>query len=416
MPEKLFSVSLTGGDVVFRQIARIGTRIGQRLVPFIERLRQCQRGLGGKAETAVGFALQRGQVEQQRRQLRRRLALLFHRAVLAEAFLAQGLGALDIPQAFRLGVLVVQLGEFFVEPAAAVGAGNGGKFRLHFPIVARPEGADALFPLDQDGQRRRLHAADRRLVESAFLGVEGRHGARAIDADQPVCLGAAARGVCQRAHFLVRAQMGETLANGALRHRLQPEAADRLVGLGVLHQIAEDQFALTSRVAGIDEAVYVLALDQACQQLEAVFGLFDRVEREVRRNHRKMGERPFAALDLVLLRYGQLKQMADGRRQHVIVALEVFALLGEAAQRLGDVLGNGGLLCNDQLFAHAVRRRRWTLPSRRGKGGMIRTAPQTGKPGGCALNADNAHHCPKAALPGSVCPLPDAASTAPSAR
>jgi hypothetical protein len=70
-----------------------------------------------------------------------------------------------------------------------------------------------------------------------------------------------------------------------------------------------------------------------------------------------MGERPFAALDLVFLRHGQLEQMADGRRQHVVVALEIFALLGEAAQRARDVLGDGGLLGNDQLFAHAVRRR-----------------------------------------------------------
>jgi hypothetical protein len=66
-------------------------------------------------------------------------------------------------------VLVLGLLELLVEPAAAVGAGDGGEFALDFPVVARDEGADALFALDQDGQRRRLHAADRRLVEAAFL-------------------------------------------------------------------------------------------------------------------------------------------------------------------------------------------------------------------------------------------------------
>jgi hypothetical protein len=200
--------------------------------------------------------------------------------VLAEAFLADGLARFLMSQ--RRSALACSssvLANFSSNQRPRYSPADGGEFCLHFPVVARPVRADALFALDQDGQRRRLHAADRRLVEAALLRVEGRHGARAVDADQPVGLGAAARGVGQRPHLLVRAQMGETLADGALRHRLQPEAADRLLGLGVLHQIAEDQLAFAARVAGVDEAADVLALDQARQQLEAVAGLLDRIER-----------------------------------------------------------------------------------------------------------------------------------------
>jgi hypothetical protein len=131
------------------------------------------------------------------------------------------------------------------------------------------------FALDHDGQRRRLHAADRGLVEAAFLGVEGRHGARAVDADQPVGFRAAARGIGQRLHFLVGAQVGEAVADRGGGHRLQPQAAHRLLLLaqGVLRDVAEDQLALAARVAGIDQAGDVLALDQAGQQLEALLGL-----------------------------------------------------------------------------------------------------------------------------------------------
>ena len=46
------------GNVILGQAARIGTRIGQDLMFFVERLCQSQRCLGGKSETAVGFALQ----------------------------------------------------------------------------------------------------------------------------------------------------------------------------------------------------------------------------------------------------------------------------------------------------------------------------------------------------------------------
>src|SRR5690606_36828138 len=144
---------------------------------------------------AVGLALQRGQVVEQRRHLRGGLALFADVAVLAHALPADLVGLGLFPDARRLGVLIVALLEFLVEPAALVGAGDGAEFGLDFPVVARDEGADLFLALDQNRQRRRLHAADRRLVEAAFLGVEGGHGARAVDADQPVGFRARTRGV-----------------------------------------------------------------------------------------------------------------------------------------------------------------------------------------------------------------------------
>ena len=96
----------------------------------------------------------------------------------------------------------------------------------------------------------------------------------------------------------------------------------------------------------------VLALDQAVQHLQARLGLGDRVQREVRRNHRQVGEAPLAALDVVLFRHRDFQQVADGRRQHVLVGLEILIVLGEAAQRLGDVVRDGGLLGDDEGFGH----------------------------------------------------------------
>ena len=131
------------------------------------------------------------------------------------------------------------------------------------------------------------------------------------------------------------------------RHGLQPEPLDRLLGLRVLDDVAEDQLALAAGVAGVDQRVHVLALDQLEQQLEPRLALLDRPQVEVRRNDRQMGKRPLAALDLELVRHAQLQQMADRRRKHVLVALVVVVLLLEAAQRLGDVAGDGRFLGND---------------------------------------------------------------------
>ena len=57
-------------QVIFRQRARIGARIGQHLVLLVERLRDLQCALGRKTEATVRFALQRGQIVKPRRNLR----------------------------------------------------------------------------------------------------------------------------------------------------------------------------------------------------------------------------------------------------------------------------------------------------------------------------------------------------------
>ena len=67
-----------------------------------------------------------------------------------------------------------------------------------------------------------------------------------------------------------------------------------------------------------------------------------------------MGKTPLAALDVVLFRHGDFQQVADRRRQHVLLGLEVLIVLGEAAQRLGDVVRDGGLLGDDEGFCHRV--------------------------------------------------------------
>ena len=229
---------------------------------------------------------------------------------------------------------------------------------MDFPIAARAERADLLLALDQDRERRRLHAADGRQLESAGLGIERGHRARAVDADEPIGLGAAHRGIGERQHLRVGAQVREAVADRRGRHRLQPEAPDRLRRLGELRDVAEDELAFAPGVAGVDEVGDVLALDEPQQRLQPVLVLLDRLQRELRRNRRQVRERPLAALHLLLLGHADLEQVADGRRDHVFVALEVIVVAREAAQRARDVGGDGGLLGDDQGFRHGGPERR----------------------------------------------------------
>src|SRR5262249_2560640 len=132
----------------------------------------------------------------------------------------------------------------------------------------------------------------------------------------------------------------------------QPQALDRLLALRVTHDVAEDQLSLAPRVAGVDQTGNVLALEQLDEQLEAFFGALDRLEIEVRRDHRQIRERPLAALDLDTLGRNELEQMAYRRRKHVFAALVVITVARESPECAGDVVRHGRLLCDDELFCH----------------------------------------------------------------
>ena len=118
----------------------------------------------------------------------------------------------------------------------------------------------------------------------------------------------------------------------------------------------KDQLAFAAGVTGVDQRVDILSLDQPGEQLQTVGTLVDRLEIEVRRNDRQIGERPFASLDVELLRCGDLDQMADRRRQQVVIAFEIIALFGEPAERSRDIRCDRRLLGNDQGFSHVVGR------------------------------------------------------------
>ena len=183
---------------------------------------------------------------------------------------------------------------------------------MDLPVILRDEVLDAVLTLDQDRQRRRLHAANGGEVEAAGLRVEGGHRARAVDANQPVGFRPAHRRVGQRAHGGVVAQLLKTLADGRGGHGLQPKAFDGPLRLRVLDDVAKDQLALAAGVASVDQRVHVRALDQLEQQPQPRRILVNGQQVEVRRNDRQVGKAPLAALDLELLRHAQLQQMTDG--------------------------------------------------------------------------------------------------------
>ena len=241
-----------------------------------------QGAFGAEAEASVGFPLQSRQVIEQRRGLRGRLAFLGDRAGLAFALGLDFFRLGEVPEAFGFGVFVGRLFEILVEPFAGVDAGGHAEFAVQFEVSAGLETADFFLALHQDGEGRGLHASDRGDLEAAeqFL-VERGHGARAIDADQPVALGAAGGRLAQGDHVGVAAQLGEAGPDGIGRHRLQPEALDRLLVFEVLDDVAENEFALAAGVAGIDHFRHIGAGEEFFQDAQLLLGFFARNKVEV---------------------------------------------------------------------------------------------------------------------------------------
>ena len=188
-------------QVVLGQRARIGTRIGQRLVPLVQALRQRQRRLGARSRSG---RWPRAAATSGRTAAARPASSACDSSVTVAALPRT---ASAMARGFALGPDAVGLRARASSGGSSSTSGSNHlpgyspasarKLRVDFPVVAADELADLLLALDHDGQRRRLHAAHRGQEEAAVARVEGGHRARAVDADQPVGLGARARGVGQ---------------------------------------------------------------------------------------------------------------------------------------------------------------------------------------------------------------------------
>ena len=148
-------------QIVLGQVARIGSRVGQNLVLFIERLRDRKRGLGGEPESAVGLALQGRQVVERTGPLARRFGLINHSARLPRAFGHNRLSAGAIPEPIRAGMFVgFGFAKSALKPLAIVLTGHRTEAGANFPVVTGDKPADLFLAAHDNGERRCLDPTD----------------------------------------------------------------------------------------------------------------------------------------------------------------------------------------------------------------------------------------------------------------
>ena len=219
---------------------------------------------------------------------------------------------------------------------------------MDFKVGLRDEGFDLLLPLHQDGKRRGLDAPDRGELEAPLARVHRSQCAGAVDPDQPVALRAADGGGCERQHLGLIAKVGKSFLDRSLRHRLKPEALDRLFATGQLDDIMENQFSLAARITGIDDGGDIGALEQFLDHAEPVGGAGDGLKLELLGNDRERIELPGETLAPGhLVREAELHQVTDRRSDDVIINLKELGPRSLTPQRTGQIGGDARLFGDD---------------------------------------------------------------------
>ena len=298
------------------QVTRVGTRIAQQLVRFIQTLRLAERVLRRPAKAPVARPLQRGQIEQQRRRLTK--LFLLHR--LDNRFSWGITLHQQVRQVSRRQSLVLAMLEERHERDTVWRLRiSASQPRLYFKVIARNKAPNLLLALHHDPERRRLHPPER-TEHAVCTSSPHRHRPRRIHPHQPVRLGATARRTRQIVELATRTQRRKTLGNRLLCERRNPQPLDRQSAAGQLVTESKDQLPFTTGIAGIDHRRKRATAQQFAHHLPLPQRGPNRSQLERLRQHRQSVDSPRLPRRVVLMWLAQLDQVTDTPRDHVALA------------------------------------------------------------------------------------------------
>ena len=336
----------------------VHTWIGGELL-LVEQLDELQCLLGRVAKLSVAIHLQRGQVVETRRRFRALLLLdildreglsldgLKHSPTLLlgrifylfidRSFALDGLALLGcrfhLCRILRLSLLIVGYG---CELRISIEGGE-------HPTLLGYETLNLLLATHNQRQSGCLHSSngEHLLLLSVFEGVE----ASGVHAQSPVADGSAKPRLIERLVFYLIFQAVETLADGLLGQRGNPESLDRTFCPSLLHDPPLNQFSLLPSIATVDDAVRCLhqLLDGGELTLHPFIIL--QTDAETLRNHGEVPEVPTLPTGIVLIRLLQLAQMSERPSDLIAVALDVALLHVSGTQHIGDVTCHTRFLC-----------------------------------------------------------------------
>ena len=261
-----------GIDIITQELG-VHTRIGGEFA-LVESLYDVECHLCTHAVFAVAVHLQRGEVVERFGRLCS--VFLLHRGD-GEGFACNGL------QKLLTLLLHIELALGGREDRITIGGRQD-------PIGFWLEVFNLLLAVDNEGERGCLHPSDAEHlpVLSVFEGIEPG----GIHAENPVADGTAESGEIEGLILLLVLQLTESLADGLIGHRRNPESLHGTFGLRFLHHPSLDEFSLLSGVTAVDNAVGSLHQSLDDGKLLGHSLVVDEFDAEALRNHRQCREAP----------------------------------------------------------------------------------------------------------------------------
>ncbi|MCY1523362.1 hypothetical protein D9M68_582580 [compost metagenome] len=219
------------------------------------------------------------------------------------------------------------------------------KRNLDGPERYADEARDLAITIDDQLQRRRLHAAHRQHAGIAGLAPQQCEQAAQVHSDQPV---SARSGECreiQRQRLGGRLERTQRFADRRIVERRQPQALNRPVVAAQVDDLAGDHLALAVGVGRYHQLARLG--DELLHDLELRCGRRLGLDTPTLRKNGQLLDGPALVLLAVAFGWNRLHQMTDapGHDDAGAAVAAVAALAG--AQHTGDVLALGRLLAQE---------------------------------------------------------------------
>ena len=211
-------------------------------------------------------------------------------------------------------------------------------------IAFRGKGGNSTLPLYQQGQRGRHDPAD---IQLGLVGHTEKPAG--VDAHQPVRLGTAKGTLVQGIVILTGGQVREPFSNGTVLHGGNPQPRHRLLTVGQVVHRAEDQLALPSGIAGVDNLRHIFPAHKGAQNVKLRLFVRGNEETEGAGQNGKVLQLPLGVAFVIGPCVCQAGQMAIAPGNQILLALTVSVLALGSSQHPCQILGNGGLFSNHQL-------------------------------------------------------------------
>ena len=234
----------------------------------------------------------------------------------------------------------------FLAGKLALGGGEQGVaiHRGKHPIGFRHKLFDFFLTVDDKGQGGCLHPADREHL--TVLAVFQRIKSCGVHAQYPVANGPTESCQIKRLVILLVAQGLESLLDGLVGHRRNPEPPHGAFGLCLLHHPALDEFTFLAGVAAVDDAIGLLHQFFNHGKLPAYALVVDQFDAKPRGQHGQRAEAPAFPHRGIVIGFFQCAQMSESPCHLIAISLHVAVVRCGGTDNTCDILGHTWFLCN----------------------------------------------------------------------